>query len=114
MYIAMNRFQIAPGMEREFEGVWLSRESHLSTVPGFRSFVLLKGPVRDDHVLYASHTEWESYTAFEAWTRSEAFRLAHKGAGGNRSLYLGHPEFEGFAAVVGSEEVASAERDDAA
>ncbi|MEM1401736.1 MAG: antibiotic biosynthesis monooxygenase [Pseudomonadota bacterium] len=114
MYIAMNRFQIALGKEQAFEDVWLSRESHLSKVPGFRSFVLLKGPEREDHVLYASHTEWESYTAFEAWTRSEEFRLAHKGAGGNRSLYLGHPEFEGFAAVLGSEEVAPVERDDAA
>ena len=35
-------------------------------------------------------------TAFEAWTRSEAFRAAHHGAGQNKPLYLGHPQFEGF------------------
>jgi heme-degrading monooxygenase HmoA len=39
---------------------------------------------------------WRSQTDFEAWTRSEAFRLAHRDAGQNRPLYLGHPEFEGF------------------
>ena len=33
---------------------------------------------------------------FEAWTKSEAFRLAHRGAGDNKPLYLGHPRFEGF------------------
>ena len=33
---------------------------------------------------------------FEAWTRSEAFRAAHAKAGGNKPLYLGHPQFEGF------------------
>ncbi|MEM9758139.1 MAG: antibiotic biosynthesis monooxygenase [Pseudomonadota bacterium] len=107
MYIAMNRFRIHHGQERDFEQVWLTRESQLATVPGFRSFVLLKGPERDDHTLYASHTEWDSYASFEAWTRSEAFRIAHKDAGNNRGLYLGHPEFEGFTSVAGSEESAT-------
>ena len=37
---------------------------------------------------------------FEAWTKSEAFRLAHKNAGSNKDLYLGHPEFEGFEVVI--------------
>jgi heme-degrading monooxygenase HmoA len=96
MFIAMNRFQVTPGAESEFEKVWTSRDSHLSGVPGFIEFHLVRGPVRDDHVLYASHTIWRSRADFEAWTHSEAFRRAHAGAGGNRSLYLGHPEFEGF------------------
>jgi len=42
---------------------------------------------------------WRSQEDFEAWTRSEAFRRAHAGAGQNRSLYLGHPEFEGFEVI---------------
>ncbi|MCB1884260.1 MAG: antibiotic biosynthesis monooxygenase [Geminicoccaceae bacterium] len=96
MFIAMNRFRVVRGSERDFEGVWLGRETHLGTVPGFVEFHLLKGPARDDHTLYASHTVWASQGAFEDWTRSEAFRKAHQGAGGNRPLYQGHPEFEGF------------------
>jgi heme-degrading monooxygenase HmoA len=96
MFIAMNRFRVAKGSEEAFENVWLSRDSYLHTVPGFVEFRLLKGPEAEDHTLYASHTVWESRTAFEAWTRSEAFRAAHHGAGENKPLYLGHPQFEGF------------------
>ena len=70
---------------------------------------LLRGPERDDHVLYSSHTLWRSRGDFEAWTRSEAFRLAHRDAGSNRPLYLGHPEFEGFE-VIQTVEPASAHR----
>ena len=99
MFIAMNRFKIKPGQEEAFEQVWQRRDSHLEQVPGFREFHLLKGPRRDDHTLYSSHTLWESEAAFEAWTKSEAFRLAHRDAGDNRDLYLGHPEFEGFQIV---------------
>jgi heme-degrading monooxygenase HmoA len=96
MYIAMNRFRVAKGSEANFEHVWQSRDTHLDKVPGFIEFHLLKGPEAEDHTLYASHTVWVSHAAFEAWTRSEAFRAAHQSAGNNKSLYLGHPQFEGF------------------
>jgi heme-degrading monooxygenase HmoA len=97
MFIAMNRFKVAPGSESAFEEVWTTRDTHLKDVPGFVEFHLLKGPQRDDHVLYSSHTVWADRAAFEAWTQSEAFRAAHRNAGGEkRALYLGHPEFEGF------------------
>jgi heme-degrading monooxygenase HmoA len=100
MFIAMNRFKVALGSESAFEDVWTTRDTHLKDVPGFTEFHLLKGPQRDDHVLYASHTIWETRAAFEAWTQSEAFRAAHRNAGGEtRSLYLGHPEFEGFEVI---------------
>ena len=77
MFIAMNRFRIALGFEAGFERMWRERESFLGEVPGFQSFALLKGPERDDHRLYASHTIWKSRADFEAWTRSEHFRKAH-------------------------------------
>jgi heme-degrading monooxygenase HmoA len=96
MFVAMNRFRVMPGAEAEFEELWLSRDSKLNTVPGFVEFQLLRGPKKEDHTLYASHTMWASREDFEGWTRSEAFRMAHRNAGGTRPLYLGHPEFEGF------------------
>ncbi len=103
MYIAMNRFKVAPGSEAAFEQVWTSRDTHLRAVPGFVEFHLLRGPRHDDHVLYASHTIWADHAAFEAWTKSEAFRAAHRNAGtpgkGNAPLYLSHPQFEGFEVV---------------
>jgi heme-degrading monooxygenase HmoA len=96
MFIAMNRFKVIPGQERAFETVWTSRDTHLRDVPGFVEFHLVRGPAKEDHVLYASHTIWRTRAAFEAWTRSEAFRAAHASAGSNAPLYRGHPEFEGF------------------
>ena len=87
MFIAMNRFKVVKGEEKAFEDMWLNRESHLDTVPGFVEFHMLKGPERDDHTLYSSHT------------------------GSTRQRYLGHPEFEGFAVIqtIGSTKRAAAE-----
>nr|WP_298250541.1 antibiotic biosynthesis monooxygenase [uncultured Halomonas sp.] len=101
MYIAMNRFQVNPERVEEFEQMWLERETHLQGLPGFVEFHMLRGPEREDHVLYASHTVWRSREDFEAWTRSEAFRKAHAGAGQSKreGLYLGPPSFEGFEAI---------------
>lgn len=99
MYIAMNRFKVLKEETDAFERRWLDRDSQLRTVPGFVEFHLLKGPEREDHVLYASHTIWQSYGTFEDWTRSEAFRMAHRDAGSNKRLTLTHPEFEGFEVV---------------
>ncbi|MEM9305139.1 MAG: antibiotic biosynthesis monooxygenase [Pseudomonadota bacterium] len=103
MFIAMNRFKITPGSEAAFEDVWRNRDSHLENVEGFREFQLAKGPEHDGYTLYASHTIWESEAHFQAWTKSEAFRAAHRNAGDNRGMYLGHPEFEGFTVVLNSE-----------
>ena len=96
MFIAMNRFKVIKGEEQAFEQLWLTRESHLDTVPGFIEFHMLRGPERDDHVLYSSHTIWADRQRFSDWTTSEQFRAAHRGAGGTKPMYLGHPEFEGF------------------
>jgi len=97
MYIAMNRFKVVKARAADFEQMWLARESHLRDVPGFVAFHFLRGPEREDHRLYSTHTVWESYDAFEAWTRSDAFRKAHAKAG-NRSdgMLVGGSAFEGF------------------
>ena len=100
MFIAMNRFKIAKGFEDDFERVWRERDSFLKDVPGFEAFALLKGPERDDHVLYASHSTWVSEQAFRDWTESENFRKAHAQASAPKGTYLGHPELEAFEAVL--------------
>ena len=96
MFIAMNRFKVLKDATAEFEAVWLNRESYLHELDGFVEFHMLRGPERDDHVLYASHSLWRSEAAFLDWTRSEAFRKAHGGTAANKPLYLGHPELETF------------------
>lgn len=99
MYLTMNRFRIKPGQEDAFEAIWKSRDSHLPQVPGFKAFHLMRGPEKDGYTLYASHTAWEDEASFHAWTKSEAFRAAHRGAGGNADVYAGHPELEVFTSV---------------
>jgi heme-degrading monooxygenase HmoA len=104
MYIAMNRFKVQNGAEEAFEDVWKGRNSRLSEMKGFRDFHLLRGPVNEaeGYTLFASHAVWESYEDFVAWTKSENFRAAHKNAGNNKALYIGHPQFEGFSVVEGA------------
>lgn len=102
MFVAMNRFHINKGHEDAFETVWRERDSKLETVPGFRAFHLLKGAYdpETDTTLYASHTIWESQAHFIDWTKSQSFRDAHKNAGDSKGMYAGHPQFEGFEAVL--------------
>jgi heme-degrading monooxygenase HmoA len=100
MYIAMNRFKVAKGNEADFETIWRSRQSYLHELAGFIEFSLLKGPEREDHTLYASHTVWDTKANFIAWTASDQFRKAHANAGKGKPVSMGHPEFEGFEAVL--------------
>ena len=99
MFVAMNRFRIIKGQEEAFEEVWRSRDGRLKGLPGFVEFHLLKGPEHEDYRLYSSHTLWATREDFEAWTKSDAFREAHRSAGGNRHMYLNGPHFEGFDVV---------------
>ena len=99
MFIAMNRFKVLKEETGDFEAMWLGRESHLEKNPGFVAFHMLRGPEREDHILYSSHTVWESKVAFTAWTTSDHFRAAHRNAGTGKRMTLGHPEFEGFEVI---------------
>ena len=65
MFVAMNRFKIVKGKEIEFENVWKNRDTHLTNVPGFKSFNLIKGEAKDHYTLYASHSIWNSQ---KCWT----------------------------------------------
>lgn len=104
MYIAMNRFKVQIGSEEAFENIWKNRDSSLSEMAGFKQFHLLRGPLNEaeGYTLFASHTVWASQEDFVAWTKSENFRAAHKNAGSNKPLYIGHPQFEGFSVVEGA------------
>ena len=96
----MNRFHIKLGFEKEFESIWKNRESHLQNVSGFKKFNLIKGKTDSDFTLYASHSTWESEKDFVNWTKSESFKNAHKNAGQNSKMYLGHPIFEGYNVII--------------
>jgi heme-degrading monooxygenase HmoA len=56
MFIALNRFKVTKEERNAFEELWVMRQSRLDEVKGFCAFHLLRGPEREDHVLYSSHT----------------------------------------------------------
>ena len=99
MFIAMNRFKVIPNSWAEFERVWTSRDTHLRDVPGFIEFHLLRGPEREDHVLYSSHTRLAEPRRFRSVDALGSVPPRPRSAGQNRPLYLGHPEFEGFEVI---------------
>ena len=92
----MNRFKIILGSENDFEQIWRTRETYLDEVTGFKEFHLLKGESNEEYTLYSSHSVWDSKEDFIAWTKSESFRKAHKDAGKNKPLYIGHPSHIGL------------------
>ncbi|MBK6735163.1 MAG: antibiotic biosynthesis monooxygenase [bacterium] len=96
MFIAMNRFRIAPGFEDTFVQMWRERDSRLQDVPGFRQFNLLRGESRPEATIFISHSTWESRQAFLDWTESDAFKQAHAKARAPEGTYLGPPQFEGY------------------
>jgi heme-degrading monooxygenase HmoA len=99
MFIATNRFKVIKDRARAFEEVWQTRDSHLHEMKGFLAFHLLKGPEREDHILYVSHTTWATKEDFSTWTASPQFRTAHQNVGQDKPKTMGHPEFEGFDVV---------------
>ena len=86
----MNRFQVVPGRDDDFERIWRERETYLGGVPGFVRFALLRG----ENGEYISHSTWASREAFEAWTNSESFRKGH--AQGSLMGVLAGPPVIGF------------------
>lgn len=55
MFIAMNRFNVRPGREADFEEQWRSRETYLAGVPGFVAFALLRNQPIPGHGAPAEH-----------------------------------------------------------
>lgn len=101
MYLAMNRFKVIKEKAKDFEAMWIGRDSELPSLEGFVEFRLLVGPEQEDHILYSSHTFWKTEEDFTAWTKSDAFRNSHsrKRSGKSEPMTLGHPSFEGFKTI---------------
>lgn len=103
MFIAMNRFQVAPDKNEEFERIWRERETYLDGVPGFVRFALLRNggghgtpPNRGE---YVSHSTWASREAFEAWTNSPNFARGHA-QGSLMGILTGPPTVTLYDAVL--------------
>ncbi|MFT4582159.1 MAG: heme-degrading monooxygenase HmoA [Gammaproteobacteria bacterium] len=105
MFMAMNRYNITPGIETGFKNIWREHHSYLSGVMGFEAFALLtvgrvEDPEEDDYVPYSSHTVWASHQAFNDWTELDHFRKAHAQTSAPKGTYLGCPNLETFEQVL--------------
>ena len=97
----MNRFQVNPGKEADFEEIWRTRETFLQDVPGFVRFALLRS---DNPGEYVSHSTWQARDAFIAWTQSENFTKGHR-QGGLMGVLQGPPQVSLFEALVEQEKI---------
>ena len=86
-FIAMNRFKIITGREKEFEDIWRNRETYLSTVSGFIEFHLLRGEKSEDFTLILKLKKFSSSNNFILLTA-----LSNK-ASGQGSLYFSNISF---------------------
>jgi heme-degrading monooxygenase HmoA len=100
MFIAMNRFQVVPGKERDFERIWRERESYLQGVPGFMRFALLKSEMAAGE--YVSHSTWRDKEAFMTWMNSESFAKGHR-QGSLAGILEGPPMPSMFEAILEEE-----------
>ncbi len=96
MFIAMNRFNVAPGRETDFETIWRERETYLRGVPGFLQFALLRS---DNQGEYISHSTWRDRQSFLDWTQSEAFAAGHR-QGSLMGILQGPPQIALYEAVI--------------
>lgn len=96
MFIAMNRFNVAPGREADFEKIWQERETYLQGVPGFVQFALLRS---DNAGEYISHSTWRDRQSFVDWTQSPAFTAGHR-QGSLMGVLKGPPQIGLYEAVI--------------
>eukprot|EP00931_Biecheleriopsis_adriatica_P069848 TRINITY_DN4365_c0_g1_i2.p1 TRINITY_DN4365_c0_g1~~TRINITY_DN4365_c0_g1_i2.p1 ORF type:complete len:316 (+),score=76.59 TRINITY_DN4365_c0_g1_i2:41-949(+) len=74
VFVAMNRFTVSPGSEKEFEQRWAARESKLQEASGFRLFHLMRrDETPDDDVNYISMSVWDDRASFDSWWNSKSF-----------------------------------------
>ena len=84
VFVAMNRFSVAPENAVKFEQRWASRESKLHECDGFRFFTLMRRDAppgaADDGFSYVSTTVWADRASFLKWREGSAFQRAHGSA----------------------------------
>jgi heme-degrading monooxygenase HmoA len=96
MFIAMNRFRVVKGSEDAFENLWLSRDSHLDTVPGLWNSAYSK--VRRPKITHCMPPTPYGRAGPRSRPGPDPRPFVPLTVGPDRTspFYLGHPQFEGF------------------
>jgi len=101
MYLAMNRFRVFKKYEDQFIEIWKARKSRLHEMDGFIEFFLLKGPEKEESLLFSTHASWKDKESFDAWVGSEQFREAHsQGKRPDPNMFSAPNELECFESVA--------------
>ena len=67
MHIAMNRFEVANGLQKQFEQSIKEHFQQLKGTKGYLSFHLIRGGTNGAVTFYSSHTKWVNKEDFLKW-----------------------------------------------
>tara|TARA_Y200000002_G_C22196054_1_gene461353 strand:- start:49 stop:381 length:333 start_codon:yes stop_codon:yes gene_type:complete len=67
MHIAMNRFEVANGLQKQFEQSIKEHFQQLKGTKGYLSFHLIRGGTNGAVTFYSSHTKWANKEDFLKW-----------------------------------------------
>ncbi|MEB7462985.1 antibiotic biosynthesis monooxygenase [Staphylococcus succinus] len=78
-YAVLNYLYTNPGLEADFERVFLNRDKHLTNIKGFENLLFLKPHSRHEH--YVIITFWQDEAAYKHWQESQEYKESHKNRG---------------------------------
>ncbi|MEM5398187.1 antibiotic biosynthesis monooxygenase [Staphylococcus gallinarum] len=83
-YAVLNHLYVNPGLEDEFERVFLNRDKHLRNTDGFKNLLFLKPHRTHEH--YVIITFWQDEAAYKHWQGSREYKASHKNRGTKQGI----------------------------
>lgn len=78
-YAVLNHLYANPGLEADFERVFLNRDKHLENTEGFENLLFLKPHSTHEH--HVIITFWQDEAAYKHWQESQEYKASHKNRG---------------------------------
>lgn len=78
-YAVLNHLYANPGLEEDFERVFLNRDRNLMNTKGFENLLFLKPHSIHEH--YVIITFWQDEVAYKQWQESQEYKVSHKNRG---------------------------------
>lgn len=82
-YCVLNNVYVNEGMEGPFEARFLSRQSNLDTVDGYKALRVMKS---ESDMYYVILSLWETEADFHNWQDSTQYKSTHKNRGTKAGL----------------------------
>ena len=78
-YAVLNHLYVNPGLEEDFERIFLNRDKHLRNTKGFENLLFLTPHRTHEH--YVIITFWHDEAAYKHWQASQEYKASHKNRG---------------------------------